>query len=142
MARLTKLSRSIAGKSAIVTGAASGMGRATAHLFADEGALVAVTDLHPDGVEQVVKEIQTAGGDAVGAVLDVRQPGRIEEVVAELTTAFGGLDILVNNAGVSVGAPIGTDGFEEAWELTLDVNLRAQVRMIRACLPFLKESAD
>src|SRR5438270_11995788 len=101
MARLTKLSRSIAGKSAIVTGAASGMGRATAHLFADEGARVAVADQHVDGVEKVVAEIKEAGGEAVGVVLDVRQPGRIEQVVGEITTTFGGLDILVNTAGVS-----------------------------------------
>src|SRR5947209_9330089 len=109
MARLTKLSRSIAGKAALVTGAASGMGRATAHLFADEGAKVAVTDQHVDGVEKVVKEIQDAGGEAVGLVLDVRQPGRIEQVVQEVTTAFGGLDILVNNAGVGVPTPIRGD---------------------------------
>ena len=63
MPRLSKLSRSIAGRSAIVTGAASGMGRATAHLFADEGAKVAVTDLHKDSVETVVEEIRSAGGE-------------------------------------------------------------------------------
>src|SRR4051812_22023300 len=141
MARLSKLSRSIAGKAALVTGAASGMGRATAHLFADEGARVAVTDQHVDGVETVVKEIQSAGGDAVGLVLDVRQPGRIEEVVAEVTSVFGGLDILVNNAGVSAGLPIDHPDYEKAWAFTFEVNLIAQTRMVRACLPFLKQSA-
>src|SRR5438874_10065884 len=142
MARLTKLSRSIAGKTAIVTGAASGMGRATAHLFADEGARVAVTDLHVDSVEQVVKEIQAAGGDAIGAALDVRQPGRIEQVVEEVTTAFGGVDILVNNAGVGVPSPIKGDDYEDQWQLTVDVNLTAHQRMIRACLPYLMRSPD
>src|SRR5580765_6589870 len=102
MAKLTKLNRSIAGKVALVTGAASGMGRATAHLFADEGARVAVTDLGADRVDAVTKEIQDAGGEAIGLELDVRQPGRIEEVVAEITNRFGGIDILVNNAGVGV----------------------------------------
>ena len=142
MARLSKLSRSIAGKAAIVTGAASGMGRATAHLFADEGARVAVTDQHIDGVEKVVSEIKEAGGDAVGVALDVRQPGRIEQVVGEITTTFGGLDILVNNAGVAAFSPVTADEYEDLWQFTFDVNLTAQVRMIRACLPFLKESAD
>src|SRR5436190_9377930 len=142
MVRLSKLSRSIAGKSALVTGAASGMGRATAHLFADEGARVAVTDQHADGVEMVVKEIQSAGGEAVGVVLDVRQPGRIEEAVTEVATAFGGLDILVNNAGVSVGLPVDNPDYEKAWAFTFEVNLTAQVRMVRACLPYLMESAD
>jgi 3-oxoacyl-[acyl-carrier protein] reductase len=118
------------------------MGRATAHLFADEGAKVAVTDQHADGVETVVKEIQSAGGEAVGLVLDVRQPGRIEEVVTEVTAHFGGLDILVNNAGVSAGLPIDHRDYEDAWMFTLEVNLTAQARMVRACLPYLKASAD
>ena len=64
MPRLTQLSRSIAGRTALVTGAASGMGRATAHLFADEGAAVAVTDVNSDGAEAVAAEIDAAGGRA------------------------------------------------------------------------------
>ncbi|MDH4147926.1 MAG: SDR family NAD(P)-dependent oxidoreductase, partial [Acidimicrobiia bacterium] len=70
MARLTKLNRSIAGRVAIVTGAASGMGRATSHLFADEGARVAVVDRVAEGVEAVTSEITAAGGEARGYVLD------------------------------------------------------------------------
>jgi 3-oxoacyl-[acyl-carrier protein] reductase len=66
MMRLTTLSRSIAGRAALVTGAASGMGRATAHLFADEGAHVAVTDRSEDAVASVVREITDAGGSAAG----------------------------------------------------------------------------
>ena len=65
MPRLSKRSRSVAGKVALVTGAASGMGRATAHLFADEGAKVAVTDVNADGVAKVVEEIKALGGDGV-----------------------------------------------------------------------------
>ena len=64
MVRLSRLSRSIAGRGALVTGAASGRGRATAHLFADEGAQVAVTDVGKEGVERVVDEIRSAGGSA------------------------------------------------------------------------------
>jgi 3-oxoacyl-[acyl-carrier protein] reductase len=142
MARLTTRSRSVAGKVTLVTGAASGMGRATAHLFADEGARVVATDQHVDGVEQVVGEILEAGGDAVGLQLDVRQPGRIAEVVAEVTAMYGALDILVNNAGVSVPAPVDGDGFEDAWALTFEVNLTAHVRLIRAALPWLTKSAE
>src|SRR5215210_7505842 len=98
MPRLSKLSRSIAGRGALITGAASGMGRATAHLFADEGAKVAVTDLGADRVQAVVNEITGAGGTAQGWVLDVSDPDAVDRVVGEIAGAFGSLDVLVNNA--------------------------------------------
>ncbi len=140
MARLTELSRSIAGKVALVTGAASGMGRATAHLFADEGALVAVSDVVADGVKQVVEEIEGAGGTVSGWVLDVSDRAAVESVVDEIVERFGGLDILVNNAGTSQGGPIDAEEFEDRWEKTFAVNLTAHTRTIRACLPHLKRS--
>ena len=140
MTRLSKLSRSIAGKVAIVTGAASGMGRATAQLFADEGARVAVTDLEQAAVQAVVDEIQQAGGRAEGWVLDVADPDRIVAVVAEVAEQLGGLDILVNNAGTSVVGPLGADDYEQKWQLALDVMLTAQIRLIRAALPLLERS--
>ncbi len=102
MARLTELSRSIAGKVALVTGAASGMGRATAHLFADEGAQVAVADIVTDGVKRVVEEIEGGGGTASGWLLDVSDRAAVESVVDEIVERFGGLDILVNNAGTAM----------------------------------------
>ena len=142
--RLTSGSRSIAGRVALVTGAASGMGRATAQLFADEGAHVAVTDQTADGVGTVVSEIASRyGADrARGWALDVRDAGRVTEVVRQVVEAFGGLDILVNNAGVSRPAPINDEGYEEAWSLTLDVNLAGHVRLIRACLPHLTRDGE
>src|SRR5512135_2745285 len=104
MGRLSKLSRSIAGKAAIVTGAASGMGRATAHLFADEGARVAVVDLDPARVEAIVGEITAADPSYVaqGFVCDVGHPDEIHRLVDGVVAAFGTIDILVNNAGISV----------------------------------------
>lgn len=138
MARLSTLSRSIAGKVAIVTGAASGMGRATAHLLADEGAKVAVLDMGQDRVDHVVGEITGAGGEAAGWDLDVTDGDRITTVVGEVVDRWGSVDILVNNAGVSIGAPIDVANYEDAWQATLAVNLTAHTRMIRACLPHLK----
>jgi 3-oxoacyl-[acyl-carrier protein] reductase len=137
MTRLSTLSRSIAGKVALVTGAASGMGRATAHLFADEGARVAVADRDADGVKRVVDEILGAGGEAAGWPVDLADAKRIPLLVREVVERFGALDILVNNAGVSLPTPVDGDAYEAAWEKTFAVNLAAQVRLIRAALPHL-----
>jgi 3-oxoacyl-[acyl-carrier protein] reductase len=142
MPRLSTLSRSIAGKSAIVTGAASGMGRATAHLFSDEGAKVAVVDLGKDKVDAVVKEITDNGGTAVGFQCDVSDPDAVKALVAAVVEAFGGIDILVNNAGVAYnsGADAPDDEFAEAWDRTVGVNLTAHALLIRAALPYLQAS--
>lgn len=140
MARLSKLSRSIEGRGALVTGAASGMGRATAHLFADEGAQVAVTDVGKEGVERVVDEIRSAGGKARGWVLDVGNPAEIARVVPEIAAAFGRLDLVVNNAGIARATKIDGPDYFEHWDACLSVLLTAHVRVIRAALPFLRKS--
>jgi 3-oxoacyl-[acyl-carrier protein] reductase len=137
--RLSKLSRSIAGQVALVTGAASGMGRATAQLFADEGATVAVADLDESAVAKVVDEISTAGGNAAGFALDVCDAARARAVVADIVSRFGRLDILINNAGVSRPVAIDADDYDALWEQTLAVNLTAQARLVRTCLPHLRE---
>lgn len=140
MTRLTKLSRSIAGKVALVTGAASGMGRATAHLFADEGAKVAVLDRNGEGVATVVKEITEAGGSAKGWMLDLVQSENIAPTVIEIAEHFGGLDILINNAGIDASARIQSSRYEEVWERCFAINLAAHHRLIRAALPYLTKS--
>ena len=137
MTRLSTLSRSIAGKVALVTGAASGMGRATAHLFADEGARVAVADLTTEGVATVVKEIEQAGGEAAGFVCDVSEAVAVIRLVEDVVERFGGLEILVNNAGISRPGPVEGDDYEQTWSATFDVNLTAHMRLIRAALPQL-----
>jgi 3-oxoacyl-[acyl-carrier protein] reductase len=142
MPRLTRLTRSVAGRVALVTGAASGMGRATAHLFADEGARVGVLDLDAGRVGAVVEEIEGAGGTACGLVADVGDAARVRALPAELEAQLGPLDILINNAGVVRGGPIEAADYEASWEVTLRVNLEAQMRLIRAFLPqLLRERA-
>ena len=143
MPRLTRLSRSIEGKVALVTGAASGMGRATAQLFGDEGARVALTDIQGEAVESIAQQIRDAGGQASAWTLDVCDAARSRTVIGEIVQEFGGLDILVNNAGVSVGtaAEAPDETWEAAWSQALAVMLSAQARLIRLSLPYLRESA-
>lgn len=141
--RLTKLSRSLQGKKAIVTGAASGMGRETAKVLADEGVQVAVLDLDEKKVIAVVYEINTVHpGRAQGWVCDVSDRSRIKQVCKEVIEAFGGLDILINNAGISVGGGAfdEDDSFESRWDQTVDINLSAHAIFIRACVPTLLKS--
>jgi 3-oxoacyl-[acyl-carrier protein] reductase len=142
MPRLTRGNRSVEGKVALVTGAQSGMGRATAHLFADERANVAVTDLDATRVEAVVSEITDAGGSAKGWVLDVSDQDAVARVVGEIVDAFGGLDILVNNAGMVAGGPVDGPSYLDEFQRTIDVDLAAHVLTIRACLPHLKKSGE
>jgi len=137
MSRLSQLSRSIEGRVTLVTGAASGMGRATAHLFADEGAHVAVTDLDAGAV---VEEIRGVGGSAAGWTMDVSDAPRVREVVDAVAAHFGGLDHVINNAGISRFSPIDADDYEEHWAISLDVLLTAHTRVVRAALPYLRRS--
>lgn len=146
MERLSTLSRSIVGKRAVVTGAASGMGRATAHLFADEGARVVVADLGPDRVQAVVDEIAAVhGADAATAVVcDVADHQQLRDLVHATDQWCGGIDIVVNNAGVSLPNSMfqPEDEFEVNWARTLDVNLTAHARLVRLALPFLAQSGE
>lgn len=138
-----ELSRSIAGKTAIITGAASGMGRATAHLFAREGANVVVTDLHQDKVNAVVAEINAAGIDHVfGIATDVGDHGAIKTCVAATVERFGGVDIVVNNAGFAHLVPFEADEYDEVWSRSINVMLTAHQRMVRAALPYLLKSGE
>jgi 3-oxoacyl-[acyl-carrier protein] reductase len=140
MARLSKLSRSIEGKTAVITGAASGMGRATAFLLSDEGARAAVVDINPGGVAEVVDAIRKSGGEARGWSVDVADPRAIESLVEEVVAEFGGVDILINNAGISLPARIDAEDYEEGWSRTLEIDLTAHVRLVRAALPHLEAS--
>lgn len=137
---LTRLSRSLKGSVALVTGAGSGMGAATARVFAAEGARVAVTDVNGAAALAVADAINAAGGDAQAWALDVADHAQIQRVMAEIVDRFGGLDALVNNAGVSIFKPVGEPDYDEAWDRGIAVMLTGTQRMIRAALPRLKRS--
>ena len=140
--RITTGSRSVADKVVVITGAASGMGRATAFLFADEGAKVAVTDLSRDRVDAVVDRIRTVGGTAHGIVLDVTDADAIIAAVEEIRAELGPIDVVVNNAGLAVGGSLEDPNFEDEWMKALDVLLSPHQRLVRACLDDLKASGE
>ena len=119
--------RTIEGKVALVTGAASGMGRAITQVFAAEGARVAAVDRNEEGLPE-----------RNAWVLDVSDAAAVGATVDEVESRLGPVDILVNCAGVSIPAPIDADDYWRAWDVTLAVNLTGAVRMIRACLPSLE----
>jgi len=115
---------------AIVTGAASGIGRATAELFAAEGARVLAVDLSPFTLE--ANGIETLAQD-------VAMPDAGIRIVKAALDAFGQLDIIMNNAGVAFGAPLETFP-DDYWDKTMAVNVTAQFKLVRAAVPHLKES--
>ncbi len=142
MAKLSTLSRSVAGRVTVITGAGSGMGRATAFVFADEGARLALIDRNAEGVEAAAAAIRDAGGTASAYVADLADGDAIPALVERIRADLGAVDILINNAGISAGAPIDHDLWDRTWELTLAVNLTAQARMIRACKHDLARNGD
>ena len=131
---------SLAGRVAIVTGAASGIGRASAIALARAGACVVVADLDATGAGRVAAEIASGGGRARAQQADVSDAGAVAAMVAAAVEGFGGLDILHNNAAASDPAVIGSDG-ELAdldlavWERTLAVNLRGPMLGCKYAIP-------
>jgi len=140
MDAIKKLDRSVKGRAVLITGAASGMGRATAHVFANEGALVAVTDVNFDGVDIVVNEIRAEGGTAEGWLLDVMEHDEIQRIVNEVSGRFGRLDILINNAGFGAFHPLDGPDYDRIWDRAIQGLLTAQQQLVRAALPHLRRS--
>ncbi|ARA97007.1 SDR family oxidoreductase [Geobacillus thermodenitrificans] len=122
------------GKVAIVTGAASGMGKAIAQLFAKEGAKVVVSDIHEEGQQAVVKEITENGGTAIGITADVANKEHVERLIDETVQTFGSLDILVNNAGIMDNFVPAADVTDEWWEKVFAVNTTSVMRATRKAL--------
>src|SRR6516225_4298317 len=98
---VSELSRSVAGRVAFITGAASGIGRAAAHVFAREGAKVAAVDIRGEAVEAVAAQVRAAGGEAVAFALDIADAEAVAKVVPQAAETLGGLDFVINNAGIA-----------------------------------------
>lgn len=123
------------GKTAIVTGAASGMGRSIALLYAAEGAQVAVSDINLEAAERVVEEIKSAGGEAFAIRTNVASESDIQQLVDQTVERYGTLDILVNNAGIMDGFVPAGDLTDELWERVFAINTTGPMRAIRKVLP-------
>lgn len=136
----TSHSRSVKGFGVLVTGAGDGMGRATAGVFAQEGAQVAVTDYRLDTAEAVAAELRDQGHTARAWKMDVSDAAEIRRVTDEIAEAFGRLDVVINNAGISAFSPIDSADYEAVWDRSLSVLLTAHHRTIRAALPHLRRS--
>lgn len=128
----------LAKKVALVTGGGSGIGRATAVLFAREGAQVVVADKSEDSARRTADQINSAGGRAVSAAGDVARSKDAEAMVAAAIESFGGLDVLVNSAGVSPRNATGPEaGEDEIWDAVLAVNLTGTYRVSKFAVPHL-----
>jgi NAD(P)-dependent dehydrogenase (short-subunit alcohol dehydrogenase family) len=131
------MAQELAGRVALVTGGASGIGRATAHALARVGAAVVVADVDGAGAERVAGELHADGGSALAVAADVVDDAAVQAMVEAATRAFGGLDLAVNAAGVG-GAQALTHAYpEDAWLRTIDVNLTGVWRCMRHEIPAL-----
>ncbi len=128
----------LSGKVAVVTGAAGGIGAATARAMAADGARVVVADVKAG--EETVEDIRAHGGEAVSIACDVADPDQATALVAGAVEHFGSLDVLVNNAGISGGASLAHELDVEVWNRVMAVNLTGPFLCVRAAMPHLLAS--
>ena len=126
-------------KCAIVTGAASGIGREIAFIYAREGAKVAVADVNKDAADAAASEIRGSGGQAIGVAMDVTDEPAVNDGVAAIVAAFGGVDILVSNAGIQIVHPLEEFSYAE-WKKMMAIHVDGAFLTTRACLPHMYAS--
>ncbi|WP_214412465.1 SDR family oxidoreductase [Sphaerisporangium fuscum] len=131
----------LSGRTAVVTGAASGMGAATALMLASSGARVALLARRQDRLDDLAAKIIAEGGQALAVAVDVTDPASVEAAAARVHEAYGPVDLLVNSAGVMLPNPV-TDGRADEWERMIGTNLTGVLRVTRAFLPGLVAAAE
>lgn len=126
------------GKSCIVTGAASGIGRAIAERYVRAGGLVAIADLNQEAADAVAAALTASGpGRAIGVAMDVTDEGQVNAGVARVVAAFGGVDVLVSNAGIQIVHPVEEFPFAD-WKKLLAIHLDGAFLTSKACIPHMK----
>lgn len=126
-------------KVAVITGAASGMGKAIALLFAQEGAKVVVSDIQKESAQITVDEIEANGGQAVAIATNVTQEQEVHQLIQKAVEEYGTLDILVNNAGIMDNFVPAGDVTDDLWERVFAINTTGTMRTIRQALPIFTE---
>ncbi len=126
-------------KSALITGAASGIGKAIALRFAREGARVAIADLNKEAADATAREVRAGKGVALGLAMDVADEKAVNDGVAAVVAEFGGVDILVSNAGIQIVHPVEEFPFAE-WKKMLAIHLDGAFLTTKACLPHMYRS--
>jgi NAD(P)-dependent dehydrogenase (short-subunit alcohol dehydrogenase family) len=129
----------LVGKKAIITGGASGIGRAAALLFASAGAAVVIADINDQGGEAVVKKIHAGGGEGIYVHCDVTKAEDCQRTVKKTINSFGGVDILFNNAGIIRRASV-IDTTEEQWERMMAVNVKSIFLMSKYTIPYMVQA--
>ena len=129
----------LANKIAVVTGAASGIGREIARIYAREGAHVAVADLNVDAANVAAAEIRAAGGKAIAVAMDVTSEEGVAAGVAATVAAFGGVDILVSNAGIQIVHPVEEFSYAD-WKKMMAIHVDGAFLTTRACIPHMYKS--
>ncbi len=122
-------------KTVFITGSGSGIGRAAAELFAQDGARVAVADINEQNAEAAVQAIRQAGGEATPVVVDVGQRARIDEAVAAVNQTYGPIQILVNNAGIAHASTSIVEADAATWQRILHINLKSVLLCCQAVAP-------
>jgi 3-hydroxybutyrate dehydrogenase len=126
-------------KAAIVTGSASGLGQEIARVYAREGARVAIADLNPDAANAAANEIIGNGGQAIAVAMDVTDEKAVNDGVAAVVKAFGGVDILVSNAGIQIVHPLEEFSYAE-WKKLMAIHVDGAFLTTRACPPYMYKS--
>ncbi len=127
-------------KVCLITGAASGIGRATARRFAAEGARLALTDRAADSLDELAKELAATRAATMTAALDVTDRSAVERTVADVAEWGGGLDVLVNSAGISRRNVAADADFEEAWDQVMAVNMKGTLLVSHAAVAAMRQS--